>query len=218
VIIRDASSDDKSISPKIIGGRIVVNQTEFSFMVSVRTKGRHICGGSIVDYRHVLTAAHCCFNNENKPLPPQMMSIAAGTLNIRYLDSFTVIKNAHEIIVHPRYQPENILNDIAIIRVHFFNNVSILIKLLKISGQFEKWNKHVSPISLANFIPASGNCTICGWGNTSRLNYQLLYVNVPIINEYRCKNYYKEITSKMICAGGNGRDSCQVTSAIHHET
>ncbi|XP_063926202.1 trypsin alpha-3-like [Zophobas morio] len=200
VLVSDVSS---AVSPppssKIIGGEFVEHQSDFAFMVSVRVNRRHICGGSIVDYRHVLTAAHCCFDAANKPYPPQIMSIAAGSLNIGRSNNNSVVKGVLAIIPHKKYDWERITNDVAVI---------------KILGQFELWNRNISAISLSNFIRSGSWCTICGWGitrfNTSQVSYRLRYVDVPVVSQSTCEFYYPgRITNKMICAGGNGSDSCQ---------
>ncbi|XP_058798823.1 chymotrypsin-1-like [Phymastichus coffea] len=45
-------------APRIVGGRSA-DISEFPYLVSLRLRGRHFCGGSIIDESHVLTAAHC---------------------------------------------------------------------------------------------------------------------------------------------------------------
>jgi hypothetical protein len=47
--------------------------------------------------------------------------------------------------------------------------------------------------------------------NTTVISSNLLYVDIPIIGERQCRAYYGSyLTNKMICAGGRGKDSCQV--------
>jgi len=47
-----------SIGPRIVGGKRA-RAGQFKHQVSVRHRGSHICGGSIISSNYVLTAAHC---------------------------------------------------------------------------------------------------------------------------------------------------------------
>lgn len=52
-------------SNKIWGGE-EASKNSFKYVASVRLDGAHICGGSIVGSRSILTAAHCVLENNNK--------------------------------------------------------------------------------------------------------------------------------------------------------
>ena len=43
---------------RIIGG-VEVEPGEFPFLAAILANAKQICGGSLIDRRHVLTAAHC---------------------------------------------------------------------------------------------------------------------------------------------------------------
>ncbi|XP_011873947.1 PREDICTED: chymotrypsin-1-like [Vollenhovia emeryi] len=45
-------------SPHIIGGK-AAPVGKFPYQVSLQYAGKHRCGGSILNHRNVLTAAHC---------------------------------------------------------------------------------------------------------------------------------------------------------------
>lgn len=52
-------------SNRIWGGEETAKNS-FKFVASVRLDGAHICGGSIIGSRSILTAAHCLKENNNK--------------------------------------------------------------------------------------------------------------------------------------------------------
>lgn len=88
-----------------------------SFQVSLRQNSRHICGGSIIDERNVLTAAHCVFSANNAQ-PASIYSIVAGDLFIdRPNIASAVIKNVTHIFIHENYEPNSFYNDLAVLRV-----------------------------------------------------------------------------------------------------
>lgn len=96
----------------------IVNGTDsdirkYPFMVSLRNiDGYHLCGGSIIAPRYILTAAHCVYLN------------FAINLHINYamtkIDSTSSLNvvNVKRIIVHENYSPsDNFANDIALLEL-----------------------------------------------------------------------------------------------------
>ena len=73
-----------------------------------------ICGGTLIDSRHVLTAAHC-INTEN----PAQITITAGIHNRLISENTKQVKNLERIFIHPDYINPNTSdkNDIAILRL-----------------------------------------------------------------------------------------------------
>lgn len=54
--------------PAIVGG-VPASVGEFPSQVSVQTKkGRHLCGGTLIDIDYVLTAGHCVVDELGKVL------------------------------------------------------------------------------------------------------------------------------------------------------
>lgn len=171
------------------------------YQVSIYYEGKHNCGGSIINNRYVLTAAHCL---EGRNLSD--LSIKAGITfqnnHGDHVQSFQVKRQA----THPNYNIPSINN----------NDVGIL----EIDGEFT-FNDHVQPIELIsdNSMAAEsvGNIVrVSGWGWTepgteSHAN-QLQAVNVPIIDNTTARdqlvlnNLHIPVTENMIATGANGQD------------
>ena len=102
-------------SPKIINGT-VANPDSWPWMVSLRrsSNGKHFCGGSILDSKTILTAAHCVdWINFTSDF---FATIGINSLNetlITGINSFKV----KSFKIHWNYNKKRILNDIAIVKL-----------------------------------------------------------------------------------------------------
>ncbi|XP_063696974.1 trypsin-1-like [Culicoides brevitarsis] len=165
------------------GGRIVGGENaqrgEFPFIVSLRWyylgMEVHLCGGSIIDKRHVLTAGHCITE-----LPPAgMLYAVAGmtdTENTGGVEKWQIIK-VIERIVHEDFHGDVNPNDIAVLKLEF---------------ELE-FNEFVQPIGLsARGNDVEGQVTLAGWGSTdpqpigSTPPSDLQRVNLPIVPINEC--------------------------------
>ncbi|OXU25365.1 hypothetical protein TSAR_011380 [Trichomalopsis sarcophagae] len=94
---------------RVVNG-IDANVGEFPFQVSLQRNGRqHYCGGSVLSANYVITAGHCVYGEE-----VEEVSAFAGTINKQEPHS---VHQAIEFKLHEQYNPKNLANDIALIKV-----------------------------------------------------------------------------------------------------
>lgn len=52
---------------RIVGGNQIPDEKLYPYMVSVRIRGYHYCGGTLYKDHYVITAAHCVVNIIGRP-------------------------------------------------------------------------------------------------------------------------------------------------------
>jgi secreted trypsin-like serine protease len=183
------------------GFPIEIQNVPYQVSIQNKSSGNHFCGGSIINNKYVLTAAHCVDGTNASDI----------TLNVGFslqnnpgnnLQSY----NARRIVVHPNYNNGTNDFDIAVI---------------EIDGTFS-FNGSVQPVELIS--PQSlasetiGNqVRVSGWGwtipNQSGVANQLQAVDVPIISNQQADNEldisspnHPELTQRMLSTGAVGMD------------
>uniref|UniRef100_W5KN48 Transmembrane serine protease 3 n=1 Tax=Astyanax mexicanus TaxID=7994 RepID=W5KN48_ASTMX len=186
-------------STRIVGGNLSL-EGQFPWQVSLQFQNEHLCGGSIVATRWILTAAHCVYGFAF----PQVWTVLVGLTEQPVSVSGAKYLSVEKIIYHARYRPKGLDYDIALLK---------LVEPLAFNGLVE-------PICLPNFgeeFEDGKMCWISGWGATEdggEASVSLHSARVPLISAKACSQpevYQGYISPGMICAGylEGGTDSCQ---------
>merc|ERR1711874_330607 len=96
-------------------------------MAALMNRNRQFCGGSLIDERHILTAAHCVAHMSKYDV--QNLRVRLGDHNIKdgIKDGSTVEKRVKRVIRHKGFSSSTLWNDVAILTmeddVQFNNNI-----------------------------------------------------------------------------------------------
>jgi len=185
---------------RIVGGEAAASP--IPWQVSVRqgqSGGGHFCGGTILDEKTVMCAAHCFTTGQN--------------MNGYYITAGITNRNSNS-----GAQTIAIANGVWNSAMPYSGNNNDFI-ILKLSSALS-FNTNVGAACLPEpgFAPDSTGqtCFVSGWGTlnsgANSLPTALQWVGVPTVTNAQCAQAYPNtITNSMICAGlpNGGKDSCQ---------
>ncbi|XP_062039917.1 coagulation factor IX [Lepus europaeus] len=204
-VTQDAQSSDDFT--RIVGGENA-KPGQFPWQVLLNGKVEAFCGGSIINEKWVVTAAHCIKPDDN-------ITVVAGEYNIQETENTEQKRNVIRIIPYHKYNAT----------INKYNHDIALLELDKPLTL----NSYVTPICIANreytnIFLNFGSGYVSGWGrvfNRGRQASILQYLKVPFVDRATCLRSTKfTIYNNMFCAGFDvgGKDSCEGDSGGPHVT
>ncbi|XP_049860124.1 uncharacterized protein LOC126354469 isoform X1 [Schistocerca gregaria] len=185
---------------------------EYPWQVAILKKDSqesvYVCGGTVIDELHILTAAHCV-----KSYSPYDLRVRAGEWDVNHDVEFYphVERDVAQVQVHPEFYAGTLYNDLAVLR---------LASPLDLAR-----SPHISPACLpppgADF--SGQRCWATGWGKDAFGDYGkyqniLKEVEVPILPFHQCQSLLQQtrlgfdfrLHNGFLCAGGEeGKDACK---------
>jgi hypothetical protein len=174
---------------RIFGGKTALHDS-WSWTISIQNGNNHLCGGSILNERYIITAAHCLVDKMNRL---SNITVCAGTN--RLSDTCHQRHEIQTIINHPSYNSKTFENDISLIQVKVpfnFTDTSIARICLPNKARYDRY-------------PKTGTDVIAvGWGRNEagQQSDTLQQVTIQIVGEFTdtCNDVLKNRLLQL-CAG-----------------
>jgi secreted trypsin-like serine protease len=171
----------------VVGGS-EVPEGGHPYMAAILNGNSQICGGTVIQDRWVLTAAHCIGRN-------QRLSVAVGDVDY---EQGRVIR-IDRAVVHPQYDPDSAANDVALLHLVTSAGVPAIPVPGAAADRFENTG-----------TPA----VVVGWGSEAPVvgfvpptTTTLKEADVSVVSDADCVTDADAATQ--VCAKGILADSCQ---------
>ncbi|XP_069873532.1 serine protease 44-like isoform X1 [Dipodomys merriami] len=189
---------------RITGGRPAAER-KWPWQVSLQISDVHVCGGTLIANRWVLTAAHCIYGHLE-------YIVKLGDIDLEHKSATAAVIPVQDIVIHQDYSPMGTMShDIALALLAFPVNYS----------------SHIQPVCLperAFSVQTGTRCWVTGWGKLKEsdrddsLPNKLHEAQLKILHYKECNEILKRIMLSSInvikkgtvCAySDKGSDSCK---------
>ncbi|KAJ7370878.1 Chymotrypsinogen B [Desmophyllum pertusum] len=173
-------------SARVVNGQDAAPHS-WPWQISLRVRGSHICGGSLIRANAVVTAAHCVYSNPN----PSGYTVVVGGHRRTGTTSVQQTFRVKHLYKHSGFTMQNLKHDIAVLVLE--GSVQLSPKVAKVC----------LPDQAADL---NSKCYITGWGRISGrgpLADVLQEAKLPLVSNSDCRRTYGSFidSSAHLCAG-----------------
>jgi secreted trypsin-like serine protease len=176
-------------------------------MVRLLVNGHAQCGGSLIDERTVVTAAHCIFDSESGTLLSSMaLSIVAGDHDLSIHESTEQHVPVLHIYAHEQYRGDALENDIAVLTL----------------AKPVLFSEAVGPVCLPSRPSrqlVGTSCVAAGWGRLfddaewrTQTAVRLQEVDLSVLSDSICRRHYHQLHDESALCASNRFDPRKGTS------
>ncbi|XP_074854719.1 serine protease 53 [Carettochelys insculpta] len=195
---------------RIVGGVDAV-RGEWPWQASLQSRGKHICGGTVIGGQWVLSAAHC-FTEKDTTTDPSSWKVVLGRLQLSSDEPWGIVRNVSRIITHEKYKDFTKGLDISLLRL----------------SEPVPFSRDIAPVCLpyaSHQFAFGSKCWATGWGRVKedvmlphpmplqKVELDLLSAETCncIHNNLRQKEFSNPAGPGLICAGfqSGGQGPCQ---------